>query len=65
MRNQFFAYISNCKLTLVTKCTHERKIAPEFSLIIDFFKNVFPISGLLKFRRLAISGLANSRLIKC
>jgi hypothetical protein len=31
-------YISNFELTLVTKSTYKRKIAPEFSVILDFSK---------------------------
>jgi hypothetical protein len=56
-KNPVFAYISNCKLTLVTKCTFKRKTAQEFSVMLDFSKMRKRISGLLKISGLAISGL--------
>jgi hypothetical protein len=37
-KNLVFAYISNCKLTLETKCTFKRKTAQEFSAMLDFSK---------------------------
>jgi hypothetical protein len=33
-----FAFISNCKLTIMTKCTYKRKTAPEFSAMLEFSK---------------------------
>jgi hypothetical protein len=43
----------------VTKSTYKRKNAQEFSAILDFSKMRWRISGLHKFRGLAISGLAD------
>jgi hypothetical protein len=57
-KKSVFAYILNCKLTLVTKCIYKRKFAPEFLVFLDFFKMSKRISGLQKFSGLAISGLA-------
>jgi hypothetical protein len=53
-----FAFISNCKLTFVAKCTYKRKTAPEFLVMLDFSKMRQRISGLQKISRLAISELA-------
>jgi hypothetical protein len=33
-----FAHVSKFKLTLVTKSTYKRNIAPEFAVILDFSK---------------------------